>query len=113
MAEAVILRKSTGEIINYNYNVTNPLNQIVGLDPDLEVLLKYIPYPEPEYDSRLYQLVITNDATAEQHPDYPLYNQYRTTYQTQKRINDEIILAAQNAESLANEDHKPKHRQAR
>jgi hypothetical protein len=101
--EAVVVKKSTGEVINYNYNVLDPSQPIQGLDPDLEVLLKYTPYDMPDYDSRIYKLVVTEEITTTPHPDYSNYNQFRKTYATQKRTNEEISLAVQNAESLANE----------
>lgn len=108
--KAVVLRKSTGEILNYDYNVADPTKAISGLDPDLEVLLYYTPYEKPDFDNRIHKLVETHEVTEIAHPDYSLYNQYLVTYSTEKRTNDELNLAVENAESFANSDLMPQNK---
>jgi hypothetical protein len=103
MREAVLIRKSTGEIIKHDFYPNVDIVPIVGLDPDLEWLLKVTPYSEPPYDSRIYILLRTEKITQIPCEDYPFLNQYRITFSTVKRTNDDIKLAIENAETDANE----------
>jgi hypothetical protein len=87
---ATLIRKSTGEVLKRSLLPGDPNAPIPGLDPDLEWLIDYEQFAPPLYDSRVYVLVTTLDATAEAHPLYPLYNQYRIAYDTSRRAVDEI-----------------------
>lgn len=99
---AVLIRISTGEIIKHdNLPVSDPSTQtVVGLDPDLKWLIKHEPFGSPQYDSRVYSLVKTETVTEEEHPDYPLYDRYLITYQTERRAVEEIQQAIINAERV-------------
>jgi hypothetical protein len=99
---AVLIRKSTGEIIKHGTYPRLDMDPVDGLDPDLEWLLKYTPYAVPEYDPRVYQLITTQEVTTDPHPDYSHLNQFRITYATQKREQEEIEANIENAEQLAN-----------
>jgi polyhydroxyalkanoate synthesis regulator phasin len=104
---AVLIRKSTGEIIKHADYPREDMQPISGLDPDLEWLIKYKPFVAPDYDSRIFVLNQTEEMTAIPHPDYPLLNQYRITFSTTKRVVDEIKVSIENAEREANENIFP------
>lgn len=99
---SVLIRKSTGEIVKYADYPREDMQPISGLDPDLEWLVIYTPFIEPDYDSRIYILNRVEEVTTEPHPEWVWLNQYRITYQTVKRVPDEIITAIANAEKDAN-----------
>lgn len=99
---AVLIRKSTGEILKFSNYPNIDLSPVQGLEPDLEWILKHTPYPAPEYDSRIFMLKETSSVTTEPHPQFPDINMYKTTYATIKRPNEDIIRAIENAEESAN-----------
>ena len=82
---AVLIRKSTGEIIKRGLYPREDMALIDGLDPDLEWLLVYIPYEAPDYDPRVFVLTTTESITTQPHPDYIHLNQFLVTYNTVKR----------------------------
>ena len=104
---AVLIRKSTGEIIKHADYPRLDMQPVSGLDPDLEWLIKTTPYVQPDYDSRIYILNQIESVTTEPHPEWPWLNQYQITYQTVKRVADEIIQAIENAENEANSNVLP------
>lgn len=105
---AVLVRKSTKQIIQHMDYPRQDMLPVEGMDPDYEILIKHIPYPEPLYDSRIY-IMTTNlpdlqllDSFIE-HPLYRGVREYRITYSPEKRGNEEIIMAIRNAEKTAND----------
>jgi hypothetical protein len=107
MVPSVLVRKSTKEIIKHDLYPREDMLPVEGIDPDYEWLVKNIPYPEPDYDSRIF-LLQTNLPDLEhllefgQHPSYPGLREYRITYNPIKRPNAEIVMAIENAEKDAN-----------
>jgi hypothetical protein len=99
---AVLIRKSTGEIIKHADYPRLDMAPVEGLDPDLEWLVKVTPYAAPEYDSRIYILQQNESVTQEQHPVWTWLNQCQITYQTVKRSATEIETSIMNAENEAN-----------
>src|SRR5690606_22614411 len=99
----VLIRKSTGEILKHAPYPREDMQPVTGLDPDLEWLIKHEPFVAPDYDSRIYELIITEEITQEPHPEHPELNQYKRTYSTQRRTDEDIILQIENAETEANE----------
>lgn len=104
---AVLIRKSTGEIIKHADYPRLDMAPVEGLDPDLEWLIKVTPYVQPDYDSRIFVLNQTEEVTQTPHPDYPHLNQYRITFSTSKRATEEIAISVENAEREANESVFP------
>jgi len=104
---AVLIRISTGEIIKHDTYPQALIEPIETLDPDLKWLIKYTPYDVPDYDSRVFSLVTTQEITEVAHPDYPLMDQFLITYNTQKRSVEEITTHIENAETDANENLLP------
>lgn len=87
-----ILQLSTQQIIARNKVwPRSDGGEIVGQDPDFVYLLQ-VSTVEPDYDSRLYQLIRTEEADVEA-------NELRWTWDTQKRPNEERIIAAENVEA--------------
>ncbi len=103
LVKCIIYRKSTHEIINYNYVVSSEQLPPYGLDPDLEVYAYNIPYPEPEFDARLMKLIVNSAITNTPHPAYPQVKQYLVTYSEEIRPNNELIIAVKNEEKAANQ----------
>lgn len=107
MVPAVLVRKSTKQIIKEGVYPNTDMQPVLGFDPDYEWLVKNIPYPEPPYDPRIY-IMVTNlpDLSVledfEEHPSYPGIREYRITYSPDKRPKEEIIRSIQNAEKEAN-----------
>ncbi len=101
--KCIIYRISTHEIINYNYMVSDEYLPPSGLDPDLKVYPYYYPYPEPEFDARLFVLQIDQNIVEEPHPVYPQVNRYEVTYKEVKRDPEEMKIEVQNAMTSANQ----------
>lgn len=104
--QAVLIKRnadSSVEIIKRGEYPNIEMEPIQGLDPDLEWLLVYKPNIEPEYDPRIYVLQTTESITDVPHPQYPHINQFRVTFLHVKRQPEEIQVAVNQAESLANE----------
>jgi hypothetical protein len=99
---AVLIRKSTGEILKHAPYPNVDMTPVVGLDPDLEWLLKHEPFPSPDYDSRIFELKVTNEVSEDTHPDHPEIKTYKRTYATVKRPDEDIIRQIENAEEAAN-----------
>jgi len=105
----VVCRISTGDILNRNYQIDDSNLPPVGVDPDLVLLVPYIPYPVPDYDDR-YWLLVINEPSREAiqannfpvHPSYPMMGQFLITYTTKRRPNDDIFLSIDNAMKNSN-----------
>lgn len=118
MITAVLVRISTGQILNRNAQLDEGTLPPLGLDPDLRYLIPNIPYPEPDYDSRYFILVHNepNQATiqANNFPAHPLYSvmgEFLITYTTEKRTNTDIFLSIDNAMKDANLTIMPQDKQ--
>lgn len=113
MIPAVLVQKSTGEIIKIGTYpaVPNPdgsLPDIVGLDPDLQWLAVYQPFMQPDYDPRVFVLVETKEVLpTTPHPVYTNLMQYKITYAVAKKTNTEIESSLVNAEQVANQNVFP------
>lgn len=88
--KCVIYRKSTQQIINYNYVVNSEVFPVVLSDPDLACYVEYQPLPEPQFDARLYKLQVTSGVTENSHPDYPSMKTYEITYKEIARSKEEM-----------------------
>jgi hypothetical protein len=104
---AVLIRKSTKEIIKDGIYPRADMTQIEGMDPDYEWLIKYTPYAEPPYDSRIYIMsdnTPVGDAllTCPEHPLYSGLKAYTHTYAPIRRPDVDIIRSIENAEKEAN-----------
>lgn len=105
---AVLVRKSTKEIIKHMDYPRADMLPIEGGDPDYEVFIKNIPFAEPDYDSRIYIMATNlpdlNDLESFlEHPLYSGVREYRITFSPEKRSNEEIIDSIDNAEKEAND----------
>jgi len=101
---AVLIRKSTGEILKHAPYPNEDMSPVQGLDPDMEWLLKHTPFDSPAYDSRIFELEQIEAVTAEPHPVYPDIKIYKKTFNTNKRPDVDINRAIENAEEAANRD---------
>lgn len=107
MIPAVLIRKSTKEIIKEDVYPREDMQPVEGMDPDYEWLVKNTPYEEPPYDPRIF-IMVTNLPNLEflssfqQHPLYPSIREYKITFSPEKRPNDDIIRSIENAEKEAN-----------
>lgn len=108
--EAVLIRKSTKEIIKHGLYPRDPITPFLEgeIDPDYEWLIKYIPFTEPMYDPRIYIMVtnfpdLSDLSNIQQHPNYPGIREYRITYSPEKRSNADIVMSIENAEKEAND----------
>lgn len=105
---AVLVRKSTKQIIKEALYPNADMSPVIGLDPDYEWLVKHVPFAEPDYDPRLYVMVrVLPDLEFledfAQHPQYPGIREYKITFNPVKRSNEEIIISIRNAEKEAND----------
>ena len=101
---AVLIRKSTGEILKHAPYPNVDMTPVQGLDPDLEWKLKHTPFPTPAYDSRIFELEQIEEVTEEAHPEYADLKMYKKTFKTNKRSNEDINRSIDNAEEAANRD---------
>jgi len=98
---------AANDIINNNFIVETDNLPIVGLDPDLKVYGEHIPFPEPPFDSRGWNLIIVNSRNDVPHPLYPDLLTYATTYSLERLSNELLNLSVDNAETNANEQLAP------
>jgi hypothetical protein len=107
MVPAVLIRKSTKQIIKEDVYPRADMLPVQGMDPDYEWLVKHIPFAEPPYDPRIYIMVTNLPDLAflndfQEHPSYPGIREYRISYSPEKRPNEDIIRSIENAEKEAN-----------
>lgn len=107
MVPAVLIRKSTKQIIKEDVYPNADMQPVQGMDPDYEWLVKHVPYAEPPYDPRIYLMTTNLPDLAflddfEQHPSYPGLREYRITFSPKKRPNEDIIRSIENAQKEAN-----------
>ena len=87
--KAILIRKSTQEILkkaNYPKSQIQPIN---GLDDDLEWLL-VIEYPRPTYDADTQKLNKVEAITDTPHPAYDFLNVYSITYEVEVLTQEQI-----------------------
>lgn len=104
---AVLVRKSTKQIIKEDVYPNSDMQPVQGMDPDYEWLVKHVPFAEPPYDPRIYVMATNLPDLAgledfQQHPSYPGLREYRITFSPEKRPNEDIIRSIENAEKEAN-----------
>ena len=104
---SVLIRKSTGEIIKHSNYPRTDMEPIVGLDPDLEWLVKRELFEAPDYDSRIFILNKNEAITTTADTEFPHLNQYQISYSTSKRADGDIQVSVENAERQANESIFP------
>lgn len=80
---------------------------IIGLPSTQTAHAEYIPEPIPSYDSRGWNLVITNIRLETAHPVYSKVKTYQITYSLSRKTNAEIIKAITDAEADANNQIMP------
>jgi hypothetical protein len=99
--DSVLINKSTGSIVKYCPYPRADMAAIEGLDPNYEYLVKYEPFPAPDYDSRYYLLNKVEAITTEPHPVYPHLDVFKTTYTLIKRDVTELEFHLKQAKDLA------------
>lgn len=104
---AVLVRKSTKQIIKEDVYPREDMQPVQGLDPDYEWLVKHVPFLEPDYDSRVFimQTNLPDLADLEnfvEHPNYAGLRTYTIGYEPIKRPDTDIIISIENAEKEAN-----------
>jgi len=104
---AVLIQKSTKQIIKEDLYPRADMQPVQGLDPDFEWLIKYTPYSEPPYDSRIYTMKDVTPIGDElvncpEHPNYPGLKAYTHTFVPERRPDADIIRSIENAEKEAN-----------
>jgi len=104
---SVLIRKSTGEIIKHADYPREDMEPIIGLDPDLEWLVKRELFVAPDYDSRIFILNQNEAITTTPDLEHTHLNQYQISYNTIKRGSEDIQQAVENAERQANESIFP------
>lgn len=100
---AVLIKLSTGEILNRMPYPRADMALVQGLDPDLKILLVHEPYSAPNYDSRIFLLTTTEAITTEAHPVYPHLDCFMITHTTSKRPLADIEVHIKAAQRLADE----------
>jgi hypothetical protein len=89
-------------IVNYNANVAS--FPIIGLDPNLEVLVKRTPFAIPDYDPRLVLLQVIQQPSLENEFDeqYPTQRMWVTTYSLVERDAADKAISVDESENDAN-----------
>ena len=104
---AVLVRKSTKQIIKEDVYPRADMSPVQGLDPDYEWLIKYVPFAEPAYDSRVFIMQtnlpdLSDLDNFQEHPTYAGIRAYTIAYEPVKRPDADIIRSIENAEKEAN-----------
>jgi hypothetical protein len=89
-------------VLNENLTLNSDLLPPVGIDPDLEVLIPYIPYVIPDYDPRIHYLQTVKEPTLIPDTIYPQINQWKITYNIIKRDAIDIKESIENAKNDSN-----------
>lgn len=104
---AVFILKSTKQIIKEGLYPREDMQPVQGLPPEYEWFIKYIPFAEPPYDSRVF--IMSTDlpdldqlALWEEHPDYAGIRAYKIGYTPVRRPDGDIIRSIENAQKEAN-----------
>lgn len=100
--------KTSFNVINFNVNISSP--DISGLDPDLEYLVKRVPYSMPSYDPRLTNLV-TEQKVGDFDSEYPTLRQWVTEYSLSERSIAEKKISVDESENDSNYIVFPTHKQ--
>ena len=91
--------KTQYRVINFNAELVSA--NVVGLDPDLEYLVKRIPYAIPAYDPRLTNLVISQNV-GDFDDEYPTLRKWVTEYSLSERSIAERKISVDESENDAN-----------
>jgi hypothetical protein len=95
--KAVLIRKSTQEVIKRGQYPNRKMNPIKGLDADLEWLL-VVYLPNPSYDPSTHKLVQTYTITDTPHTEYPHINTYEIGTVAEAMATQEIVDYIQKSE---------------
>jgi hypothetical protein len=95
---SVLIRISTGQILQRALYPRDDMGPIVGLDPDLEWCVARTPFPAPEFDPRYYSLVQTEQRSAPPDSEFAHLHGWVRTFTTQKRATPEILTSVENKE---------------
>lgn len=90
LLRCVVYSISLGEVVNNNWIIETDNLPLGSLDPDLKVYGEHIPYPEPPFDSRGWELIITNSMNDDPHPVYPSLLTYQITYALNRLSNEKL-----------------------
>lgn len=85
-----------------NYNARPNFLPIIGLDPDLEVLVKRTPYEIPDYDPRLTYLGVTQSVSETEDLEHPGHRMWLTTYSLIEMPTEAKMISVDEAENDAN-----------
>lgn len=87
-------------VVNYNYNAG--FLPVIGLQENLEVLVKRTPFDVPDYDDRLKLLRMTYSISDDYDSQYPTNRKWLTNYVLIDRSTSEKIVSVNEAEQDAN-----------
>lgn len=101
MINAIVYDMNIHQPVNYSYQVDeNNYPEDTGYH--YIYLIPYIPFAEPVYDSRYYSGVnITESYVDSPHPTYPLYKQWKITYELIPASISDILFALDNVRRLS------------
>lgn len=97
---SVLIRISTGEILNRTLYPRDDMAAVEGLDPDLEWMVIRTPFPVPNYDPRYFNMVTTEERGPDPDAEFTHLHPWNVTYSTTKRPVEQIKLSARNKERL-------------
>lgn len=97
---SVLIRISTGEILQRALYPRDDMGPVQGLDPDLEWCVVRTPFAAPDFDPRYYALVQTEQRGASVDAEYPHLHPWNITFTTQKRPKPDIKVSAENKERV-------------
>lgn len=101
--------KTAYSVVNYNYNPT--YLPVVGLDSDLEVLVKRTPYVRPEYDVRLKNLITSYSVSESFDSEYTQNRMWLEEFNLiDREVNDQITSVSE-SENYANYQVFPNEKQ--
>lgn len=92
--------KTRFSVVNYDFNVT--FLPVIGLDPNLEILVKRTPFGVPAHDTRLKVLVTSQNLLDQFDAEYPTQRIWQTTYSLQDRSPEEKCESVCELENDAN-----------
>jgi len=104
MIDCVVIQwnadRTSYSVVNYNYQVSNL--PIIGLDDNLEVLVKRTPFVKPNYDPRLKVLITLLGVSEDYDTEFPLNRKWEETFELQDRSLEDQKISIVEAENYAN-----------
>jgi len=120
MIRFLLLDKLTKNVIDPNVDYGTEENAAIWLtsvlqsiDPSIELVCEYIPFTYPAVDARIVNVQVTQEYFDEFHPVFTQVKQWRITYTTSLKSQEDIITVIEDIEDQSNNSLLPLQKQVK